>query len=80
MTQILVKNRAMINCKDNYCITPLNLAKDRKQIAEYLMNTSALIAHRSSKREMCIAYNPQGPTPKSWNGVSTMLTFLTNIT
>ena len=40
MTQILVKNRAMINCKDNYCITPLNLAKDRKQIAEYLMNTS----------------------------------------
>ena len=40
MTQILVKNRAMINCKDNYCITPLNLAKDCKEIIEYFMNTS----------------------------------------
>ena len=39
MTQILVKNRAMINCKDNYCITPLNLAKDCKEIIEYFMNT-----------------------------------------
>ena len=40
ITQILVKNRAMLNCKDNYCITPLNLAKDCKEIIEYFMNTS----------------------------------------
>ena len=37
---------------------------------EYFMNNSALSAHVSSKRELCIAYHPQGPTPKSWNGVS----------
>ena len=37
---------------------------------EYFMNNSALSAHVSSKRELCIAYDPQGPTPKSWNGVS----------
>ena len=37
---------------------------------EYFINNSALIAHVSSKRELCIAYDPQGPTPKSWNGVS----------
>ena len=37
---------------------------------KYFMNKSALSAHVSSKRELCIAYHPQGPTPKSWNGVS----------
>ena len=36
---------------------------------EYFMNNSALSAHVSSKRELCIAYNPQGPSPKSENGV-----------
>ena len=37
---------------------------------EYEVNKSALSAHITKQTEQCIAYDPQGPTHKSWDGVN----------